>query len=102
MQSREIRDEMANHKFEDDWIGKKRSLSPSDASRLLTRMTEDGWLTRTETPGQWFPTVTYELSPEGREFAETIVIPALRWCKKHRRFFARAAPARSPEGRGPA
>jgi DNA-binding HxlR family transcriptional regulator len=89
MQSREIRDEMANHKFEDDWIGKKRSLSPSDASRLLTRMTEDGWLTRTETPGQWHPTVTYELSPEGREFVETIVIPALRWCQKHPRFFVR-------------
>ena len=41
-------DEMASHKFEDDWIGKKRSLSPSDASRLLTRMTDDGWLLRTK------------------------------------------------------
>jgi DNA-binding HxlR family transcriptional regulator len=89
MQSRDIRDEMANHKFEDDWIAKKRSLSPSDASRLLTRMTDDGWLTRTETPGQWHPTVSYELSPAGHDFAETVAIPALLWLRKHPEISAR-------------
>lgn len=91
MRSREIRDEMANHQFEDDWIDKKRSLSPSDASRLLTRMTDDGWLTRTKTPGQdqWNPRVTYQLSPAGRDFAETVVIPALLWLRKHPEISAR-------------
>lgn len=91
MQSREIREDMSNHKFEDDWIGRTRSLSPSDASRLLTRMTEDGWLTRTETeaPGQWHPAVTYELSPAGRDFAETVAVPALQWLREHPEISAR-------------
>jgi DNA-binding HxlR family transcriptional regulator len=91
MQFHEIRDEMKTCKFDDPWIGSKRTLSPSEVSRSLTRMTKDGWLIRTETPApQMRSTVTYELSPEGRNFVDTVVSPALEWCRQNPRFFAHA------------
>lgn len=90
MQYRDIRDEMAGYAFQDPWTDKKRALSNSELSRTLTRMTDDGWLIRTETPGEWHPNVSYALSDAGHEAIEGLVTGLLSWSRRNHAFFARA------------
>lgn len=90
MQYRDIRDEMAGYAFHDPWTDKKRSLSNSELSRTLTRMTDDGWLIRTETPGEWHPNVSYALSDAGQEAIEGLLTGLLSWSRHNQAFFARA------------
>ncbi len=95
MQFRDIRDEMADYAFDDPWTGKKRALSSSELARCLVRMTQDGWLTRTETPGEWHPNVSYALSDAGQEAVKGFVTGPLRWSRHNRAFFARARQRRT-------
>lgn len=90
MQYRDIRDEMADYAFYDPWAGKRRALSNSDLARSLARMTKDGWLTRTETPGEWHPNVSYALSDAGQEAVEGLVAGPLQWGRDNPAFFAQA------------
>lgn len=97
MQYRELRDEMGHYSVSDRWSGKERTLSNSELARTLTRMTQDGLLIRTETPGEWHRTVSYELSVEGREMMERLT-PLLRWAAGSPEFFDRALHQRTAHG----
>lgn len=95
MQYRDIRDEMADYTFYDPWTRKHRALSSSELARCLVRMTKDGWLIRTETPGEWHSNVSYALSDAGEEAVAGLVAGPLRWSQHNSAFFARARERRS-------
>jgi DNA-binding HxlR family transcriptional regulator len=99
MQYRDIRDEMAGYSFDDPWTGKTRSLSNSELARALGRMTVDGWLIRTEAPGEWRPLVTYALSNPGREHIRMLTEGPLLWCQQNPEFIAQAQRRRGEAAR---
>jgi DNA-binding HxlR family transcriptional regulator len=96
MQFSALRDEFANYSFADPWTHKTRALSSSDLSRALGRMTEDGWLIRTERPGEWHPTVSYELSSDARIALRTLT-RLVDWSYRSPGFFERARRRRAGE-----
>lgn len=89
MQYSKLRDEMAGYSFVDPWNGKKRSLADSELSRTVTRMTEDGWLVRTEAPGPLRPLVSYELSHDAWQWMERAA-PMFEWAQQKPEFFVLA------------
>lgn len=98
MRYRDIRDEMAGYTFHDPWTDKNRTLSNSDLARTLARMTHDGWLIRTEIPGEWHSNVSYALSEEGYTAVEGLVRGSLQWGRANRPFFTRILRGRDRTG----